>query len=199
MTVELVQMIAIDRGPNDVALLGEQRRTHQLGHAQSSQSNDPGLTIGFEFHQWPTRPRGGDDALDETHPCAGVHPFDPIGIGLDATKHPFDRPLDGGDGRDAESFVDRGAALIVDTCHDSFDMEELACRSRDQDVGVVAIRDCRQCIGSLNTCGTKSRSIESDTDDRVTTEVLRQTTERRGLSIDDRHGVSLLDQCGSET
>jgi hypothetical protein len=63
-------------------------------------------------------------------------------------------------------------------------MEELAGGAGNQNVGVIAIGDCGECIGSLDACGTKSRAVKTDTNNGVTAEVLGKSTKRRRLSID---------------
>jgi hypothetical protein len=118
---------------------------------------------------------------------------------LDSTKDTLDRPLHSGDRRNAKSFVNRGAALIVNTSDDSIDMKELSGGTRDEDVGVVAIRNSGKRISSFDASSTKTCAIEADTNDGVSTEVFWQPTERRCLSVDHRNGVTLFDQCGRET
>jgi len=157
------------------------------------------VTFGFEFDERTTGPRNRDDSLNETNASAGVDPFDAVGVGLDATENSFDRPLNSGDGGDAKSFIDRGAALIVNTSDNAVDMEELASSAGDEDVGIVTIGNSGKCISSLDASSTKTCAIETDTNDGVSAEVFGQTTERRCLSVDHRNGVTLFNQCGGES
>jgi hypothetical protein len=117
---------------------------------------------------------------------------------LDSTKDTLDRPLNCGDRGNTKSFVNCGAALIVNTSDDSIDVKELSGGTRDEDVGVVAIRYSGERISSFDTSSTKTCAIEADTNDGVSAEVFRQPTERRCLSVDHRNGVTLFDQCGGE-
>jgi hypothetical protein len=118
---------------------------------------------------------------------------------LDSTKDTLDRPLNRGDRRNAESFVNRGPALIVNTSDDSIDMKELSGGTRNENVGIVAIGNRRKRISSFDTSSTKTCAIEADANDGVSDEVFWQPTKRRCLSVDHRNGVTLFDQCGGET
>jgi hypothetical protein len=117
---------------------------------------------------------------------------------LDSTKDTLDRPLNRGDRRNTKSFVNRCAALIINTRDDAVDMKELSSGACNQDVGVVAIGNSGKCISSFNTGSTKTCAIEANTNDGVSAEVFWQSTECRCLSVDHRNGVTLFDQCGGE-
>jgi hypothetical protein len=199
MVIELSDVISIDCDPHDVAFLGEQCRAYKLRNTKAGESNNSRTTFGFKFDERTTGPRNGNNTFDETHAGAWVDPFDTISVGLNATKYSFDRPLNGGDGGDAKSFVDCGAALIVNTSDNTIDVEELASGACNKDVGVVAIGNSGKCISSFDSGSTKSCAIEPDTNDGVSTEVFGQTTERRCLSVDHRNGVTLFNQCGGES
>jgi hypothetical protein len=118
---------------------------------------------------------------------------------LDSTKDTLDRPLHSGNRRNAKSFVNRGAALIVNTRHDAVDVKELSSGACNQDVGVVTIGNSGKRISSFDASSTQTCAIEADTNDGVSAEVFWQPTERRCLSVDHRNGVTLFDQCGRET
>jgi hypothetical protein len=117
---------------------------------------------------------------------------------LDSTKDTLDRPLNRGDRRNTKSFVNRCAALIINSRDDAVDMKELSGSACNQDVGVVAIGNSGKCISSFNTGSTKTCAIEADANDGVSAEVFWQSTECRCLSVDHRNGVTLFDQCGGE-
>jgi hypothetical protein len=117
---------------------------------------------------------------------------------LDSTKDTLDRPLDRGDSRNTKSFVNRSAALIVNTRDDAVDVKELSGGTRNEDVGVVAIGNSGKRISSFDASSTKTCAIEADTNDGVSAEVFRQPTECRCLPVDHRNGVTLFDQCGGE-
>jgi len=117
---------------------------------------------------------------------------------LDSTKDTLDRPLNRGDRRNTKSFVNRGAALIINSSDDSIDMKKLSGGTRYENVGVVAIGNCGKRISSFDTSSTKTCAIETDTNDGVSAEVFGKPTERRCLSVDYRNGVTLFDQCGGE-
>ena len=199
MAIEVTDVVTVDGHPHDVPLLSEQCGTDQLRNTQSGEGDDSGPAIGFEIEERPTGPRHGDETFDETDACARIDPLDTVGVGLDAAQDPFDRPTNGGHGGDAEALIDRSTALVVDASDDAFHVEELSSGTGDEDVGVVAVGHRSEGIGALDARGTQTRAIETDADDGVAAEVLRETTERCRLAIDHRHGVSLFDQCGGET
>jgi hypothetical protein len=117
---------------------------------------------------------------------------------LDSTEDTLNRPLNRGDRRNTESFVNRGAALIINSSDDSIDMKKLSGGTRNEDIGVVAIGNSGKRVSSFDSSSTKTCAIEADTNDGVSAEVFGKPTERRCLSVDYRNGVTLFDQCGGE-
>jgi len=199
MTIEVTDVVAVDGHPHDVPLLSEQCGTDQLRNTQSSEGDHSGPTIRFEFEERSTGPRHRDETFDEADARTRIDPLDTVGVGLDPAEDPLDGPTNGGHGGDAEALVDGRTTLVVDAGDDALDVEELAGCTCDEDVGVVAVGHRSEGIGPFDARGAQTRAIETDADDGVATEVLRQTTERCRLAVDHRHGVSLFDQCGGET
>ena len=117
--------------------------------------------VALEADERVAGPGGGHDPLDEAHLGARVDPLDAVGVGLDATEHPLDRPADGGDGGDAEALVDGGPALVVDAGHDPLDAEELTGRAGHEDVRVVAVGDRGERTGPLDAGGDQDVAVEA--------------------------------------
>jgi hypothetical protein len=78
-------------------------------------------------------------------------------------------------------------------------VKELTRSACDKNIGVVAICYSGECISPFDTSSTKTCAIETHANDGVSAEILRQSTERRCLSIDHRNRVTLLNQRGGKT
>ena len=134
-------------------------------------------------------PVAGTGPLDEHDPGARVDPLDRA-LGEDPAQHPLGRPLHGGDGRDAETLVDGGAAGVVDPGDDPLDPVGLPGDAGDEDVRVVAVRHGGEGAGLLDAGLGEPVAVEADADDLLAGEVEGQAPERPLLPIDHGDGVA---------
>ena len=176
----------------DVALLADQLGLDDPRRAEAGDRGDHEAAGLVELREPLARPRGREVALDERDLAARVGPVRGVLAGEQAADDLVGRPRHGGDRRDAEALVDRGAARVVDAGDDPLDLERLACDPRRHDVRVVAARHRRERAGVLDAGFLERVAVEAEADDAVATEAGGQAPERVLALVDDRDGVTLL-------
>src|SRR5581483_2735776 len=190
MPVELVDGIAGDGDVHDVAVLDHDLGPAQLRDAEARKGDDPRPLVEVEITHAVTRPLRLHDALDEAHLSTGVDPFDGGRLREDAAQHPLDGPLHGGDGRDAEAFVDRRSARVVDAGDDPVDVVGLLGDAGDHDVRVVTVRHRGNRDRITDARLVETVAVEADTDDALAREPRVESPEGGFLAIDDGDGVT---------
>ena len=108
----------------------------------------------------------------------------------EGVEQPVGGPRHGGDGGDAQPFVDRGALGVVDPCNHPRNPEHLARHPRRDDVGVVARGHRGEGVGPLDSGAQQHVPVESHAQDAFAGEVGGEPVERGRVAVDDRHLVS---------
>ena len=128
--------------------------------------------------------------LHDRDGARGVAPGGGHAVGQQHPQEAVGGPGHGGDGRDAQALVDRGALGVVDAGHDLGDAEGLAGHPRGDDVRVVARGDRRERLGPVDARGGQHLAVEAGAHDLLAVEVAAEAAERLGVAVDHGHVVA---------
>ena len=148
----------------------------------------PPVAASMSEIRWPIQPGGHRHLGDDDLP-GRVGELGDVALGEQAAQHLVARPLDRGDGGDAEPLVDLGAARVVDARDDVLDAVLLARDASREDVGVVTAGDGGEGVGVVDAGGPQGVAVEADSLDGVALEAGAETPERGLVLVDDGHLV----------
>ena len=104
----------------------------------------------------------------------------------------LDPPGERHDGLDPELAVDLGLPRVVQPSHHSRYTEDLACQTRDDDIGVIAPRNGGQAVHTLDASLEEHLTVQGSPKHRLPREPRAKALQGGGLLIHDGHRLATL-------